>query len=69
MKYDEEHVKQEVPPDIEYDIDNDYDIDENEKTTLVNAALEASRNPVVSKFDKGKTNQMSNKLSSNNVQN
>ena len=69
MKYDEEHVKQEVPPDIEYDIDNDYDIDENERTTLVNAALEASRNPVVSQFDKGKTNQMSNKLSSNNVQN
>ena len=45
MKFDEEHVKQEVPDDIEYDIDNDYDIDQNEKDTLINAALQAASNP------------------------
>ena len=59
MKFDEEHVKQEVPPDVEYDIDNDYDIDQNEKDTIVNAALEAAKNPPPqTQFDKGKLNQM-----------
>jgi hypothetical protein len=47
MKFDEEHVKQEVPDDIEYDIDNDYDIDQNEKDTIINAALQALSNPPV----------------------
>ena len=59
MKFDEEHVKQEVPPDVEYDIDNDYDIDQNEKDTIVNAALEAAKNPPPqTQFEKGKLNQM-----------
>ena len=47
LKFDEEHVKQEVPDDIEYDIDNDYDIDQNEKDTIINAALQALSNPPV----------------------
>ena len=59
MKFDEEHVKQEVPPDVEYDIDNDYDIDQNEKDTIVNAALEAAKNPPPqTQFEKGKLNQV-----------
>ena len=59
MKFDEEHVKQEVPPDVEYDIDNDYDIDQNEKDTIVNAALEAAKNPPPqTQFEKGKLNQI-----------
>ena len=45
MKFDQEHVKQVVPDDIEYDIDNDYDIDQNEKDTIINAALQAAANP------------------------
>ena len=45
IKFDEEHVKQEVPDDIEYDIDHDYDIDQNEKDTIINAALQAANNP------------------------
>ena len=45
LKFDEEHVKQLVPDDIEYDIDNDYDIDQNEKDTIINAALQAASNP------------------------
>jgi len=56
MKFDEEHVKQEVPPDVEYDIDNDYDIDQTEKDTLINAAVQSANNPV----DKGKGNQFGN---------
>ena len=51
-KFDEEHVKQEIPPDVEYDIDNDYDIDQNEKDTIINAALEAAKNPSPSPLDK-----------------
>ena len=65
MKFDEEHVKQEVPPDIEYDIDNDYDIDQNEKDTIVNAALEAAKNPTPTLFDKAKANQFNNPKPSN----
>ena len=53
MKFDQEHVKQVVPDDIEYDIDNDYDIDQNEKDTIINAALQAASNPQPS-FDKKK---------------
>ena len=53
MKFDEEHVKQPVPDDIEYDIDNDYDIEQNEKDTIINAALQAASNPQPS-FDKKK---------------
>ena len=45
LKFDEEHVKQVVPDDIEYDINNDYDIDQNEKDTIINAALQAASNP------------------------
>jgi hypothetical protein len=45
MKFDEEHAKNEVPDDIEYDVDNDYDIDQNEKDTIINAALQAANNP------------------------
>ena len=65
MKFDEEHVKKEVPPDVEYDIDNDYDIDQNEKDTIVNAALEAAKNPSPSQFDKGKMNQFSSQKALN----
>ena len=54
MKFDEEHAKQEVPPDVEYDIDNDYDIEQNEKVTIINAALEAAKNPSPSPLDKVK---------------
>ena len=57
MKFDEEHVKQEVPPDVEYDVDNDYDIDQNEKDTLINAAVQSANNPPQTLFDKGKGNQ------------
>ena len=39
MKFDQDHVKQEIPPDVEFDVDNDYDIDQNEKDTLINAAV------------------------------
>ena len=53
IKFDEDHVKQVVPDDIEYDIDNDYDIDQNEKDTIINAALQAASNPQPS-FDKKK---------------
>ena len=42
QKFDEEHQKMEVPPDVEYDIDNDYDIDQTEKDTLINVALQNS---------------------------
>ena len=42
QKFDEEHPKQEVPPDVEYDIDNDYDIDQAEKDTEINNALQAA---------------------------
>ena len=59
MKFDEEHVKQEVPPDVEYDVDNDYDIDQNEKDTLINAAVQSANNPPQTTFDKGKSNQFS----------
>ena len=55
IKFDEEHVKQVVPDDIEYDIDNDYDIDQNEKDTIVNAALQSVSNPQQS-IDKKKLN-------------
>ena len=65
MKFDEEHVKQEVPPDVEYDIDNDYDIDQNEKDTIVNAALEAAKNPPPVQFDKNKMNQLASQKALN----
>ena len=42
QKFDEEHQKMEVPPDVEYDIDNDYDIDQTEKDTLINVALQSA---------------------------
>ena len=42
QKFDEEHPKQEVPPDMEYDIDNDYDIDPAEREMVVNNALQAA---------------------------
>ena len=42
QKFDEEHPKQEVPPDVEYDIDNDYDIDQAERDLVVNNALQAA---------------------------
>ena len=48
-KFDEEHPKQEVPADIEYDIDNDYDIDQAEKDTEINNALQASQNLMAEK--------------------
>ena len=65
MKFDEEHVKQEVPPDVDYDIDNDYDIDQSEKDTIVNAALEAAKNPPITQFEKGKANQLSSQKALN----
>ena len=42
QKFDEEHPKQEVPPDMDYDIDNDYDIDPAEREMVVNNALQAA---------------------------
>ena len=54
MKFDEEHVKQEVPPDVDYDIDNDYDIDQSEKDTLINAALQSVNGPQINPLDKSK---------------
>ena len=60
MKFDEEHVKQEVPPDVEYDIDNDYDIDQAEKDTFINAALQSANNPSPNQIDKTKLNQFNN---------
>ena len=44
QKFDEEHPKQEVPPDVEYDIDNDYDIDQAERDLVINNALQAANN-------------------------
>ena len=56
MKFDEEHVKQEVPPDVEFDVDNDYDIDQTEKDTLINAAVQSASNPSQQNlYDKGKS--------------
>ena len=68
MKFDEEHVKQEVPPDVEYDIDNDYDIDQSEKDTIINVALEAARNPSPSPLEKNKVNQMQSQKAQINPQ-
>ena len=44
QKFDEEHPKQEVPPDVEYDIDNDYDIEQSERDLVINNALQAANN-------------------------
>ena len=44
MKFDEDHQKKEVPQDIEYDIDNDYDIEQSEKDNFINAALQSANN-------------------------
>jgi hypothetical protein len=60
-KFDEEHPKQEVPPDIEYDVDNDYDIDQTEKDTEINNALQASQNSIAEKEkDKNKNTANNN---------
>ena len=60
MKFDEEHVKQEIPPDVDYDIDNDYDIEQSEKDTLINAALQAANSAPTNPLDKTKINQVNN---------
>ena len=55
MKFDQDHVKQEIPPDVEFDVDNDYDIDQNEKDTLINAAVQAANTSQTQNlYDKGK---------------
>ena len=65
QKFDEEHPKQEVPPDVEYDIDNDYDIDQAEKDTEINNALLAATNAAMLEKEKDK-----NKITGqNNTQN
>ena len=53
-KFDEEHPKQEVPPDIEYDIDNDYDIEQSEKDLEINNALQAANNAATAEKEKEK---------------
>jgi len=53
-KFDEEHPKQEIPPDVEYDIDNDYDIEQSEKDTEISNALQAANNAVAVIADKEK---------------
>ena len=64
-KFDEEHPKTEVPQDVEYDIDNDYDIDQSEKDTEINNALQAANNAAVEK-DKNKVNTGQNNTSPTN---
>ena len=65
QKFDEEHPKQEVPPDVEYDIDNDYDIEQAEKDTEINNALQAATNAAMLEKEKDK-----NKITGqNNTQN
>ena len=64
-KFDEEHPKTEVPRDVEYDIDNDYDIDQSEKDTEINNALQAANNAAVEK-DKNKVNTGQNNISPTN---
>ena len=66
QKFDEENPKQEVPPDIEYDIDNDYDIDQNEKDTEINNALLLANNAILEK-DKNRVNSMQS-IANNNGQ-
>ena len=39
QKFDEENPKKEVPPDINYDIDNDYDIEQSEKDNEIKNAI------------------------------
>ena len=66
QKFDEEHPKQEVPPDVEYDVDNDYDIEQAEKDNEINNALQAASNAAIAEKEKEK-----NKISgqNNNTQN
>ena len=54
-----------MPPDVEYDIDNDYDIDQSEKDTEINNALQAANNAAVEK-DKNKVNTGQNNNSPTN---
>ena len=51
-KFDEEHPKQEVPPDLEYGIDNDYDIEQAERDLVINNALQAANNSATQDKDK-----------------
>ena len=64
--FDEENPKQDVPPDIEYDIDNDYDIDKSEKDSEINNALLLFNNSNIEK-DKNRVNSMQS-LANNNGQ-
>ena len=66
QKFDEEHPKQEVPPDVEYDVDNDYDIEQAEKDNEINNALQAASNAAIAEKEKEK-----NKITgqNNNTQN
>ena len=54
-QFDEENPKEEIPPDVEYDIDNDYDIEQKEKDAEINNALQAINNALVEK-EKNKAN-------------
>ena len=67
MIFDEENPKKEVPPDIEYDIDNDYDIDQNEKDTEINNALQKVNYEELVDKDREK-NKTTNSVNNNPLQ-
>ena len=63
-QFDEENPKEEIPPDVEYDIDNDYDIEQKEKDAEINNALQAINNALVEK-EKNKANAGQNVANNN----
>ena len=67
QKFDEENPKQEVPPDIEYDIDNDYDIDQSEKDNEIKNAILLFNNANSEKNRVNSTQSLANN-NGNNVQ-
>ena len=67
MKFDEENPKKEIPPDIEYDIDNDYDIDQSEKDAKINNAIQLINYDELEDKDKEK-NKTTNSANNNTQQ-
>ena len=67
MKFDEENPKKEIPPDIEYDIDNDYDIDQSEKDAEINNAIQLINYDELEEKDKEK-NKTTNSANNNTQQ-
>ena len=66
QQFDEEHPKHEIPPDMEYDIDNDYDIEQSEKDSEITNALQAVINSNAEKEkDKNKANTGNNQTNNN----